>query len=133
MSDAKKNPEATGKRKNASARVRILRNGTGHIQVNHREVDEYFRRPTLRMIIEQPLRLVNLFGQVDIQAFVKGGGLAGQAGAIKHGLSRALLQVEAGMRAPLKRAGFLTRDSRKTERKKYGQPGARKRFQYSKR
>lgn len=133
MSEEKARVAASGKRKDAAAHVRIVQNGTGKIVVNHREVDEYFRRPVLRMLIEQPLRLVGLFGQVDIHASVKGGGLAGQAGAIKHGLSKALLIVDAGMRAPLKRAGFLTRDSRTKERKKYGQPGARKRFQYSKR
>lgn len=128
----KKQKAATGKRKEASARVTVTE-GTGKIIVNGRDVDEYFRRPTLRMLIEQPLEVVEMLGQVDIIAYVKGGGLAGQAGAIRLGLSRALQSLETMLRTPLKRAGFLTRDSRTKERKKYGQPGARKRYQYSKR
>lgn len=123
---------ATGKRKEASARVRITE-GTGRITVNGRDVDEYFRRPVLIMLIRQPLEMVDMVDRVDIAANVKGGGLSGQAGAIRHGLSRALCELDGTLRTPLKRAGFMTRDSRAKERKKYGQPGARKRYQYSKR
>ena len=123
---------ATGKRKEAAARVRITE-GAGKITVNGREVDEYFRRPVLTMLVRQPLELVDMADRIDIVAFVKGGGLSGQAGAIRHGLARALVEMDATLRTPLKRAGFMTRDSRAKERKKYGQPGARKKFQYSKR
>ena len=123
---------ATGKRKEAAARVRITE-GSGKITVNGREVDEYFRRPVLTMLVRQPLELVDMADRIDIVAFVKGGGLSGQAGAIRHGLARALVEMDATLRTPLKRAGFMTRDSRAKERKKYGQPGARKKFQYSKR
>ena len=123
---------ATGKRKEAAARVRITE-GTGQITVNGRDVDEYFRRPVLIMLIRQPLEVVDMVDRVDITAYVKGGGLSGQAGAIRHGLSRALCALDETLRTPLKRAGFMTRDSRAKERKKYGQPGARKRYQYSKR
>jgi len=123
---------ATGKRKEAAARVQITE-GTGRITVNGRDVDEYFRRPVLIMLIRQPLEVVDMVDRIDITASVKGGGLSGQAGAIRHGLSRALCGLDETMRTPLKRAGFLTRDSRAKERKKYGQPGARKRYQYSKR
>jgi small subunit ribosomal protein S9 len=123
---------ATGKRKEAAARVKITE-GTGQITVNGREVDEYFRRPVLIMLIRQPLELVEMVDSMDIVASVKGGGLSGQAGAIRHGLSRALIAMDPTLRTVLKRGGFLTRDSRAKERKKYGQPGARKRYQYSKR
>ena len=132
MSEDTKKIAATGKRKEASARVCITE-GTGKIVVNGRDVDEYFRRPVLRMLIEQPLQVVDMMGQFDIKATVNGGGLSGQAGAIRHGLSRALNTMDEALRTPLKRAGLLTRDSRTKERKKYGQPGARKRYQYSKR
>jgi small subunit ribosomal protein S9 len=107
--------------------------GTGRFTVNSREVDEYFRRPTLKMVIMQPLEVVGLLDKVDVSATVGGGGLSGQAGAIRHGLARALSEFNPELRTPLKRAGFLTRDPRTVERKKYGQPGARKRFQFSKR
>lgn len=123
---------ASGKRKEAAAHVRITE-GTGQITVNGREVDEYFRRPVLIMLIRQPLELVEMVDRMDIVASVKGGGLSGQAGAIRHGLSRALIEMDPTLRTVLKRGGFLTRDSRAKERKKYGQPGARKRYQYSKR
>lgn len=123
---------ATGKRKEAAARVRITE-GSGQITVNGREVDEYFRRPVLTMLIRQPLEVVEMVDRIDIVAFVKGGGLSGQAGAIRHGLARALCEMDATLRTALKRGGFMTRDSRTKERKKYGQPGARKRYQYSKR
>ena len=123
---------ATGKRKSAVARV-YMAPGTGRITVNGREVDDYFGRPTLRMVLRQPLELVEATDKVDVRVFVQGGGLSGQAGAIKHGISRALAHESQDRRSVLKKAGFLTRDARKVERKKYGQPGARKRFQYSKR
>ena len=123
---------ARGMRKEATARVRITE-GTGQITVNGREVDEYFRRPVLTMLIRQPLELVEMVDRIDIIATVKGGGLSGQAGAIRHGLARALVEMDGTLRTALKRNGFMTRDSRAKERKKYGQPGARKRYQYSKR
>jgi small subunit ribosomal protein S9 len=123
---------ATGKRKEAVARV-WLTPGSGRILVNRREVDEFFRRPTLKMLVEQPFDVTETRGRFDVLARVAGGGLSGQAGALRHGIARALLRVSTDLRGPLKRAGFLTRDARIVERKKYGQAGARKRFQYSKR
>ena len=123
---------ATGKRKEAAARVRITE-GTGKVTVNGRDGDEYFRRPVLLMLLRQPLELVEMADRIDITASVKGGGLSGQAGAIRHGLARALVEMDSTLRTALKRGGFMTRDSRAKERKKYGQPGARKRYQYSKR
>jgi len=107
--------------------------GTGEITVNHRTLDEYFGRATLRMVVRQPLELTETATRYDVVVNVAGGGLAGQADAIRHGISRALCRINETFRPPLKRAGFLTRDPRVKERKKYGQPGARKRFQYSKR
>lgn len=123
---------ATGRRKDATARV-FLRPGTGRMTVNKREADEYFRRATLLMLINQPFELTETLDKFDVYVTVRGGGLSGQAGAIKHGISRALEKADPELRAPLKKAGFLTRDARVVERKKYGQPGARKRFQFSKR
>ena len=123
---------ATGRRKEASARV-WLQAGTGLITVNKREAEEYFRRATLLMIMQQPFELTGTTEQYDVRVTVRGGGLSGQADAIKHGISRALTVANADNRASLKKAGFLTRDARVVERKKYGQPGARKRFQFSKR
>ena len=123
---------ATGRRKEASARV-WLQAGTGLITVNKREAEEYFRRATLLMIMQQPFELTGTTEQYDVRVTVRGGGLSGQADAIKHGISRALTVANADNRAALKKAGFLTRDARVVERKKYGQPGARKRFQFSKR
>ena len=123
---------ATGRRKVAIARVR-MKPGTGAIVINDRHIDAYFGRATSKMILVQPLQIVEQFGKVDISVNVCGGGLTGQAGAIRHGISRALLKMNADFRPALKKAGFLTRDSRSVERKKYGQPGARKRFQFSKR
>lgn len=123
---------ATGKRKNAIARV-WLRPGTGKIVVNERPVDDYFGRQTSRMIIMQPFELTQTVGRFDTFARVHGGGLSGQAGALKHGISRALLEVDLTHRSVLKSAGFLTRDSRVKERKKYGKRGARASFQFSKR
>src|SRR4051812_6936539 len=122
----------TGRRKCAVARV-FLKAGDGKIVINGRSAEDYFPRPTLRMIIAQPFDLLEKHGQFDIEVNVCGGGNSGQAEAVRHGISRALLSVSADYRTPLKRAGFLTRDSRKVERKKPGQPGARRRFQYSKR
>ena len=123
---------ATGKRKSAVARVWILP-GQGSVSVNRCSVEEYFGRETSRMEIQQPFEVTNTSGQFDVRATVEGGGLSGQAGAIKHGIAKALLVVNPGLRQLLKRAGFLTRDSRVKERKKYGQKGAGKRFQFSKR
>jgi small subunit ribosomal protein S9 len=123
---------ATGKRKSAIARV-YMKAGNGNIVVNKRNYDEYFTRPSLKMVIKQPLEIAGKKDQVDLYVNVSGGGVAGQAGAVKHGISKALLEYDAELRAVLKRAGFLTRDARIKERKKYGQPGARKRFQFSKR
>jgi small subunit ribosomal protein S9 len=123
---------ATGKRKNAVARV-WLRPGNGTITVNKREVERYFARPALRMIISQPTAAVGRTGQYDVLCTVTGGGLSGQAGAVRHGISRALAAREPELRKSLKSGGFLTRDSRVVERKKYGKAKARKSFQFSKR
>lgn len=123
---------ATGKRKSAVARVWISA-GPGAVLVNDRSAEEYFGRQTSRMLIQQPFELTNTVGQFDVKATVDGGGLSGQAGAIKHGIAKALLTYDPTLRLSLKKAGFLTRDPRVKERKKYGQKGARKRFQFSKR
>ena len=123
---------ATGKRKTSIARV-WLKPGDGKITINKHHIDEYLKRETAKMVIRQPLELTETLGKYDIYVNVQGGGISGQAGAIKHGISKALLEVNPDFRPLLKKAGFLTRDSRIKERKKYGQPGARKRFQYSKR
>jgi small subunit ribosomal protein S9 len=123
---------ATGKRKTAVARVWLMP-GDGNITINKRHIDDYLKRETAKMVIRQPLELTETLGKYDIYVNVRGGGMSGQAGAIKHGISKALLEVSSDFRPLLKKAGFLTRDSRVKERKKYGQPGARKRFQYSKR
>jgi small subunit ribosomal protein S9 len=122
----------TGKRKTAVARIR-LRLGTGQILVNGRILDEYFGRESLRTLVKQPLDTVNASTRYDVAASVRGGGPTGQAGALRHGIARALCDLDQGLRPQLKRAGFLTRDARKKERKKYGQRGARARFQFSKR
>jgi small subunit ribosomal protein S9 len=123
---------ATGRRKESTARV-WLKEGTGVVIINDRPIDEYFGRETSKMILHQPLQVLEQLGKVDITVNVRGGGLSGQAGAIRHGLARALCEFNPDFRAPLKKAGFLTRDARVVERKKYGQPGARRRFQFSKR
>jgi small subunit ribosomal protein S9 len=123
---------ATGKRKNAVARV-WLKPGSGKIVVNDRAFDTYFGRQTSRMVIMQPFELTQTVGRFDIMVKVHGGGLSGQAGAVKHGISRALLVVDPSYRSVLKSAGFLTRDSRVKERKKYGRRAARASFQFSKR
>jgi small subunit ribosomal protein S9 len=122
----------TGRRKTSVARVWI-RPGTGRIVINRRPFEDYFPRETLRMIIAQPFQVTNTVGQFDMLVNVGGGGPTGQAGAVRHGLSRALATFDDKMRSPLKKAGLLTRDPRARERKKYGQPGARQKFQYSKR
>lgn len=122
----------TGRRKTSVARV-WLRPGQGTIVVNRRNFEDYFPAETLRMIICQPLQLTNTLGQFDVKVNVGGGGVSGQAGAVRHGIARALLAFDDKFRVQLKRAGLLTRDPRMRERKKYGQPGARKQFQYSKR
>jgi small subunit ribosomal protein S9 len=123
---------ATGKRKDAVARVWI-KPGPGKITVNGRDLEVYFARPVLRMILQQPLTVANRVGQYDLIVSVAGGGLSGQAGAVRHGLSKALTNFEPELRAVLKREGFLTRDARVVERKKYGKKKARRSFQFSKR
>ena len=123
---------ATGKRKNAIARVWI-KPGPGVISVNGREANVYFARPVLQMLINQPFQVSERTGQYDVYCTVTGGGLSGQAGAVRHGISKALTLYEPGLRPPLKKAGFLTRDSRVVERKKYGKAKARRSFQFSKR
>ena len=123
---------ATGRRKNSVARVRLL-SGSGQITVNKRSFENYFVRNTHRAVVKQPLETTNTLGQYNIFVNVRGGGTSGQAGAIRHGISRALLEINQGFRETLRKEGFLTRDSRAKERKKYGQKGARARFQFSKR
>ncbi len=122
----------TGRRKTSSARV-YLRPGSGSIQVNNKAFDEYFPNEMLKMIIRQPLVITETADKFDLHVRVAGGGYAGQAGALRHGIARALVTYNPELRGRLKEAGFLTRDPRKVERKKYGRPGARKRFQFSKR
>ena len=122
----------TGRRKTSVARVRLY-NGTGNITVNGREISDYFGLDTLKYIVNQPLELTNTTGKFDVVVNVQGGGIAGQAGAIRHGISRALLLYDENLRAELKKAGFLTRDPRMTERKKYGLKAARRAPQFSKR
>ncbi len=126
------NYNATGRRKTSVARV-LLAPGNGQIIVNTKPVDSYFPRETLRMMIRQPLELTGMIGKLNVFAKVHGGGPTGQAGALKHGISRALTMLDSDLRSKLKKEGFLTRDPREKERKKYGQKGARKRFQFSKR
>ena len=126
------NLQSTGRRKESVARVRLVP-GNGNITINDRTMDEYFGRETAKMILVEPLKLVDQMGKLDIAVNVHGGGLSGQAGAIRHGITRALCEYNPEFRGVLKKAGFVTRDARAVERKKYGQPGARKRFQFSKR
>ena len=123
----------TGRRKSSVARVHLFPGGTGAITVNGRDIDDYFGLETLKLIVRQPLNTVGLVGKVDIEATVSGGGVTGQAGAIRHGIARALLSVDETYRASLKAAGFLTRDPRMKERKKYGLKAARRAPQFSKR
>ncbi|HLV07477.1 MAG TPA: 30S ribosomal protein S9 [Croceibacterium sp.] len=130
--DAQGRAYATGRRKDAVARV-WLKPGTGKVVVNGREQEVYFARPTLRLVINQPFQIAGREGQYDVICTVKGGGLSGQAGAVKHGISQALAKYEPALRSTVKAAGFLTRDSRVVERKKYGRAKARRSFQFSKR
>lgn len=123
----------TGRRKASVARVRVYENGTGSITINGRDIDDYFGLETLKLIVRQPLNTTGTIGKVDIICTVEGGGVTGQAGAIRHGVSRALLEVNPEFRAQLKAAGFLTRDPRMKERKKYGLKAARRAPQFSKR
>ena len=123
---------ATGKRKDAVARV-LIKPGSRRVMVNGREMSVYFARPVLQMVLRQPFEIASVTGQFDVMATVKGGGLSGQAGAVKHGISKALQLYEPSLRGVLKAAGFLTRDSRVVERKKYGRRKARRSFQFSKR
>lgn len=123
---------ATGRRKTSIAQV-LMTAGTGEITVNKKPLDAYFPRPTLRMVIRQPLEFTGMTGKYNVKAKVTGGGLTGQAGALRHAIARALIKIDTELRQRLKKEGFLTRDPRETERKKYGQKGARKRFQFSKR
>jgi small subunit ribosomal protein S9 len=123
----------TGRRKTAVARVFIRPGGQGQITVNRRTFEDYFPRESLRLVVAQPLELTGTAAQFDVKVNVGGGGLSGQAGAVRHGIARALVRFDDKLRPQLKRAGLLTRDPRMKERKKYGQPGARKRFQFSKR
>lgn len=123
----------TGRRKNAVARVRLIPGGNGKIVVNNRELGEYFGKKTLEMIVKQPLEITNTLGKFDVLVKVQGGGISGQAGAVRHGIARALTKADEELRPALKRAGFLTRDPRMKERRKYGLKKARKAPQYSKR
>jgi len=132
LSDKQLQYYGTGRRKTSAARV-YLRPGSGTFTVNRRPLEDYFPSDVLRMIIRQPFVMTETADKFDVFVRVRGGGYTGQAGAVRHGISRALLEYNQDLRPKLKAAGFLTRDPRKVERKKYGQPGARKRFQYSKR
>lgn len=123
----------TGRRKTSTARVRLLPGGTGKVIVNRKSIDEYFERPALVMMAMQPFEVTSNVGKFDVIANVRGGGKSGQAGAVRHGISRALLQMSPDLKPILKKSGFLTRDAREKERKKYGQKGARARYQFSKR
>ena len=123
----------TGRRKSSVARVHLIPNGTGVITINGRDIDDYFGLETLKLIVRQPLVTTATLGKVDIEATVTGGGVSGQAGAVRHGISKALTYYEPGLRPALKKEGFLTRDSRVVERKKYGKRKARRSFQFSKR
>ena len=123
----------TGRRKSSVARVRLFQNGTGAITINGRDIDEYFGLETLKMVVRQPLAATEELGKVDIVATVEGGGVSGQAGALRHGVARALLLASEDNRAILKKAGFLTRDDRVVERKKFGKAKARRSYQFSKR
>ena len=129
----KKYTYGTGRRKSSIARVRVYENGTGAITINGRDIDDYFGLETLKLLVRQPLATTNMLGKVDIVCTVAGGGVTGQAGAIRHGVSRALLGMNPEFRAALKAAGFLTRDPRMKERKKYGLKAARRAPQFSKR
>ena len=123
----------TGRRKSSVARVHLIPNGTGVITINGRDIEEYFGLETLKMVVRQPLNTTSTIGKVDVEATVTGGGVTGQAGALRHGIARALLEMDPEFRASLKAAGFLTRDPRMKERKKYGLKAARRAPQFSKR
>jgi small subunit ribosomal protein S9 len=123
---------ATGRRKEATARVWI-KPGKGNVTINSKDIERYFKREVLRMVLKQPLEAGEVLENYDVFATVRGGGLSGQAGAVRHGLARALVKADETMRGKLKKFGYLTRDARRVERKKYGRPGARARFQFSKR
>jgi small subunit ribosomal protein S9 len=125
-------PAATGRRKTSVARV-SLTPGSGQFQINGRSLEDYFPRESLRMMIQSPLQVAGVLGRYDVRASLNGGGVAGQAGALRHGIARALQRLDPGHRPAIKKAGLLTRDARQVERKKYGQRGARARFQFSKR
>ena len=129
----KKYSYGTGRRKSSVARVRLFENGTGAITINGRDIDEYFGLETLKLVVRQPLVTTDMLGKVDINVTVAGGGVSGQAGAIRHGISRALVVLNPEFRAALKAAGFMTRDPRMKERKKYGLKAARRAPQFSKR
>ena len=133
MYDSKPYFYGTGRRKHSVARVRVYANGTGSIKINGRDIDDYFGLETLKLIVRQPMELTDTMGRFDIECNVTGGGISGQAGAIRHGISRALLEVDPEYRKILKSAGLLTRDPRMKERKKYGLKKARKASQFSKR
>jgi small subunit ribosomal protein S9 len=132
MAERTSQHQATGKRKTAVARVRLIA-GSGNVTINERTLDDYFGRPTSRMVVNQAFEVTERIGRYDVLANVTGGGIAAQAAAIRHGITRALMEAEPELRPPLKKAGFVTRDPRKVERKKYGRHKARKRPQYSKR
>lgn len=123
---------ATGRRKEATARIQLFK-GSGKIQINGKDIATYFGRPTLQMLVRQPLEAMQLNAKIDVIANARGGGLAGQAGAVRHAISRALVSFDETLKTLLRRGGFLTRDPRMKERKKYGRKGARRRFQFSKR
>ncbi|MEA4813836.1 MAG: 30S ribosomal protein S9 [Oscillospiraceae bacterium] len=123
----------TGRRKSSTARVHVFEGGTGSISINGRDIEEYFGLETLKMLVRQPFEVTGTAGKMDVEATVTGGGVTGQAGALRHGIARALLQVNPEYRTPLKQAGLLTRDPRMKERKKYGLKAARKAPQFSKR
>jgi len=133
LAEAQNTYYATGHRKNATAKVWLVPGGTGAITVNGRELPAYVQRRSLELIVMQPLELTETVGQFDVKAKVLGGGIAGQAGALRHGISKALIVADPEFRPPLRRGGFLTRDPRVKERKKYGRKGARRGFQFSKR
>ena len=132
MPEAVREPSATGRRKTSVARVTLVP-GTGQFRINGRSLEDYFQRESLRSMIQVPLQLAGVAGRYDVTASLSGGGVAGQAGALRHGISRAVQQLDPGHRPVIKKAGLLTRDARMVERKKYGQRGARARFQFSKR
>jgi small subunit ribosomal protein S9 len=132
LPDAAREPSATGRRKTSVARVTLVP-GTGQFRINGRTLEDYFPRESLRSMIQVPLQLAGVAGRYDVTASLSGGGVAGQAGALRHGISRAIQQLDPGHRPVIKKAGLLTRDARMVERKKYGQRGARARFQFSKR